>query len=86
MIAMRSLRSKFSSSATSVKTTSSSTNGRTVRNGMGVSSNSLPWILSSATCLDRSQSEWRSTREATYFSIDSPSANDVATDEPGCVM
>ena len=85
-MAMRSLISKFSSSATSVNTTSSSTNGRTVRSGMGVSSNSLPCIFSSATCLYLRQSIPRDTHEAAYFSIDSPSAKDVATEEPGCVM
>ena len=46
--------SKPSSSATFVRTISSTTNGRTVRRGIGVNSNSVPWIFRSATCLEQS--------------------------------
>jgi hypothetical protein len=74
-----------SSSAASRRCRPSITNGRTVRSGIGSSSNSLPQTLRRATCLGRVVLQYMRSHcpTETHFSSASPSARLVATDEPG---
>lgn len=62
LTSIRSCRSNPSSSAASWRYTSSNSNGRTVRSGIGSKWNCLPRIWRKATCLwIRNQSKWRVT-------------------------